>query len=63
MQLYYFWKKLGVDYKIPRDIENSTSSNQQQSTIHHEARPYVCEMPDCSAVSATQIAGGGFDYI
>lgn len=52
VQLYYFWKKLSVDYKVTTinsDTEHIGGSLVQAQS-HVEVRPHVCEMPDCSAV-------------
>lgn len=61
MQLYYFWKKLSVDYKVTHlggntdmaiDSGSSTPAVVNAAPVHHpEVRAHVCEMPDCSAVS------------
>lgn len=53
MQFYYFWKKLSVHYKSTHlnSELNATDGNLTAITNQQEARPHVCEMPDCSAVS------------
>lgn len=53
VQFYYFWKKLCVHYKSTHLSSefNSSDANSSNATNQQEARPHVCEMPDCSAVS------------
>lgn len=57
VQLYYFWKKLSVDYKVTHvggheTAAEATSPKATTSGTHAaELRAHVCEMPDCSAVS------------
>ncbi|KAL5283952.1 TRERF1 family protein [Megaselia abdita] len=53
IQLYYFWKKICGDYKtthLKREVE--TDNHQpcgSSSSVFAEPRPFLCEMPDCSA--------------
>ncbi|XP_075147544.1 uncharacterized protein LOC142221654 isoform X2 [Haematobia irritans] len=46
VQMYYFWKKLCVDYKVTH-----LKAETPPQTTHQTAdpKPYVCEIPDCSA--------------
>ncbi|XP_017845321.1 serine-rich adhesin for platelets [Drosophila busckii] len=45
VQMYYFWKKLCVDYKVSHlKMEPVTPI-----TPPVDQKPYVCEIPDCSA--------------
>jgi len=45
--MYYFWKKLCVDYKV-------THLKMEPVVVIAPAveKPYVCEIADCSAVSS-----------
>lgn len=58
VQFYYFWKKLCVDYKFTHLSTDQPPpepmADGQANTAQPEARPHVCEMPDCSAVSCTR---------
>jgi len=46
VQMYYFWKKLCVDYKV-------SHLKMEPVVVITPAveKPYVCEIADCSAVS------------
>ncbi|XP_058974995.1 homeobox protein 5 isoform X2 [Musca domestica] len=46
VQMYYFWKKLCVDYKVTH-LKTETPPQIQPHTV--DPKPYVCEIPDCSA--------------
>lgn len=46
VQMYYFWKKLCVDYKVTHLKTETPPQNHA-----NDPKPYVCEIPDCSAVS------------
>ncbi|KAH8271206.1 hypothetical protein KR018_001447 [Drosophila ironensis] len=51
VQMYYFWKKLCVDYKV----SHLKMEPVPVSTPPVE-RPYVCEIPDCSASFSSKAA-------
>ncbi|XP_065372339.1 probable serine/threonine-protein kinase DDB_G0282963 isoform X1 [Calliphora vicina] len=44
VQMYYFWKKLCVDYKVTHLKTETPPQNHA-----NDPKPYVCEIPDCSA--------------
>ncbi|EAT40251.1 AAEL007995-PA, partial [Aedes aegypti] len=49
VQLYYFWKKLCVDYKTTHLLQHGDNSM-------NDVRPHVCEVPDCSASFSSKAA-------
>ncbi|XP_059217872.1 homeobox protein 5 isoform X2 [Stomoxys calcitrans] len=60
VQMYYFWKKLCVDYKVTH-----LKTETPPQTNHHAAdpKPYVCEIPDCSASFSSKAALHGHTRI
>ncbi|XP_053945533.1 serine-rich adhesin for platelets isoform X4 [Anastrepha ludens] len=44
VQMYYFWKKLCVDYKV-----SHLKTETPPPPPANDPKPYVCEVPDCSA--------------
>ncbi|XP_055850932.1 uncharacterized protein LOC129915428 isoform X2 [Episyrphus balteatus] len=64
IQLYYFWKKLCVDYKMTHlKVETDDVTQSQFSSQVSEHRPHVCEMPDCSASFTSKAALHGHTRI
>ncbi|XP_031619520.1 uncharacterized protein LOC116338427 isoform X2 [Contarinia nasturtii] len=66
VQFYYFWKKLCVHYKsthLSSELFNSADGNSINATNQQEARPHVCEMPDCSASFTSKAALHGHTRI
>ncbi|EDV93135.1 GH19137 [Drosophila grimshawi] len=52
VQMYYFWKKLCVDYKV----SHLKMEPVPPSTPVVEQKPYVCEIADCSASFSSKAA-------
>ncbi|XP_061397062.1 serine-rich adhesin for platelets-like [Musca vetustissima] len=60
VQMYYFWKKLCVDYKVTH-LKTETPPQIQHHTA--DPKPYVCEIPDCSASFSSKAALHGHTRI
>ncbi|KAI8130966.1 Transcriptional-regulating factor 1 [Lucilia cuprina] len=58
VQMYYFWKKLCVDYKVTH-----LKTETPPQTHANDPKPYVCEIPDCSASFSSKAALHGHTRI
>ncbi|XP_067617284.1 serine-rich adhesin for platelets isoform X1 [Eurosta solidaginis] len=58
VQMYYFWKKLCVDYKL-----SHLKTETPPPPPANDPKPYVCEVPDCSASFTSKAALHGHTRI
>ncbi|XP_049302928.1 serine-rich adhesin for platelets isoform X2 [Bactrocera dorsalis] len=58
VHMYYFWKKLCVDYKV-----SHLKTETPPPPPVNDPKPYVCEVPDCSASFTSKAALHGHTRI